>query len=102
MKNRYLLLLPFLFISTSFVQNTTERIWIGTIEVYFNPETNEFILSYSGNYNKCFTKYIIDHVYNGCDSIVDKKELDERFQWEDLSPDSSQVKKKPSIKTTKM
>jgi hypothetical protein len=102
MKNRYLLLLPFLFLSTSFIQNTPERIWVGTIEVFFNPETNEFILNYNGNFSKCFTKYIIDHVYNECDSLIDVKEMDSIFQWKDLSPDSNQVTKKPSIKTTKM
>lgn len=98
---RYLLLLPFLFLSTSF-KSEDERIWVGTIEVFFDPETNEFILTKTGKYDKCFIKYLIDHVYNGCDSIIDVKEMDGIFQWEDLSLDSNQIKKKPLIKTIKM
>lgn len=91
MKSRYLLLIPFLFIATSFRVQPSELIWIGTIEVFFDPETNEFIVSYDGNYNRCFTKYIIDHIYNDCDLIIDNKALDERFQWENEPINSSKI-----------
>lgn len=91
MKSRYLLLIPFLFIATSFRVQPSELIWIGTIEVFFDPETNEFIVSYDGNYNRCFTKYIIDHIYNDCDSLVNKEVLDEKFQWSEPEIDSTKI-----------
>lgn len=99
MKSRYLLLIPLLFLSTSFKVQPAERIWIGTIEVYFDAETDEFILIYSGNYQRCFTKYVIDHVYDDCDSLINKKILDEKFQWEGSEIDSC-LEIKPKSKPT--
>lgn len=100
MKIRYLLALSLLLFSTSFKVQPTENIWIGTIEVHFDPETSEFILTYTEDYNKCFTKYIIDHIYERCDSVINKEALDERFQWSD--PPIDTIKPKIPIKTIKM
>ena len=44
-----------------------EKFWVGSFDVYL--EDGYFISEYNGNYNKCFTKYVIDHLYLDCDTL---------------------------------
>ena len=99
---RYLCLILFLLLSTSFTKNEPELIWIGTVQVFFNPETDEFVLYYNGDYQRCFTKFIIDEVYNDCDSLIDINYLREKLQFKPTKPDSSQITPKDTIKTISM
>lgn len=96
---KYLLLIPLLFLSLSF-KPETNPIWIGTIEVYFDSETSEFIVNYNGDYDRCFVKYLIDHIYNDCDSITDTNALDKKLKWNKCPIDTLPIKH--TRKTIKM
>ena len=102
MKIRYLCLILFLFLSTSFTKNEPELIWIGTVQVFFNPKTDEFVLYYNGDYHRCFTKFIIDEVYDDCDSLIDVNYLREKLQFKSTKSDSSQITPTDTIKTISM
>lgn len=73
---KYLLLTALLLLSTSFSTNKVQNeTWIGTMEVYMT-DNKEFIIYYRGNYSECFTKYIIDKLFEHCDSINENCRLD--------------------------
>lgn len=99
MKIKYLLIFLLLLGSTSFSKMEPEQVWIGTIQVFFRPETNEFILYYDGNYHRCFTKFIIDEVYNDCDEMIDEDYLRNQLQ---LHPVENETIENIPIKTITM
>ena len=76
---KYLLLLPFLFLSVSFKSSEVkDEFWIGTMQVYQNSN-NQFIIYYRGNVHYCMTKYIIDALYTECDTQTVMKSTFDKF-----------------------
>ena len=81
---KYLLLSLFLVISTSFSLNKpSDEIWIGTFQVYLS-ENKEFVIYYEGNYHSCFTKFVIDKLFESCDSMNNANKLDSLFQIDQI------------------
>lgn len=78
----------------------TEKEWIGTITVYMN-EQDEIEVHYNGNYNRCFTLYLIKRMYSECDSTINEPYLDSIFEFVPLKPDTIPTKRQP-IKTIGM
>lgn len=74
-----LLISTLLLFATNQTPKQTEKEWIGTFQVYFN-ENDEFEVYYDGNFQRCFTLYIIERMNLECDSIIDKPHLDSIFQ----------------------
>lgn len=101
---KYLCLFLLMFISTSANPPKKSRIPIGELKVEFDLETNEFVVIYSGDYHRCFTKFIIDQIYDDCEELIDLNYLRERIQFtpKDSSKIDSVKPKKDPIKTIKM
>lgn len=79
-----ILLFLCLLISTSFSSNKPiEETWIGTFEVFQN-EKEEFIIYYKGKYSECFTKFVIDRLFENCDSINRKINIDSLIEISDV------------------
>ena len=93
---KILLLSILLFISTSFSNNkANENILVGTFEVYMSD--NSFVVAYHGTYHECFSKYIIDELYQQCDSMNEMSRIDTVFKIENIREIKS-----PKIKSTKL
>jgi len=96
---KILLLSIFLLISTSFkTDKVSEKLWIGTIEVYLN-DNDEFEIYYDGNYQRCFTLHIVKRIYAECDSIINAPYLDSLLQFQPIVPEPLPKRK---IKTIRM
>lgn len=90
-----LLISMLLLFATNQTPKQTEKEWIGTFQVFFN-ENDEIEIYYDGNFQKCFTLYVLDKMNPECDSILDKAHLDSIFQVTIIEVP------KPKIKTKRM
>lgn len=61
---KLLFLSIFLLFSTNQIQ---ERHWVGSFDVYYYDDGTVEV-KYDGNYKRCFTKDLIDQIFDDCDS----------------------------------
>ena len=94
---KYILFFMFMFLSSSFSYDTSnEEKWIGTFQVVVD-NSGTFLIYYEGNYNECFTKFVIDKLFEQCDSINKCNNLDSILIF-----DGIRILDKPNIKTKRI